>query len=99
MSQRNAILGLMGVCLVVILLSLGGLVGDFATRLEFDIDGLLLALICLMMGGVFTLMLGMIAKEAGWLTQRSKKPSTAEAKAPLAAPATNPGKPSTGQSK
>lgn len=99
MSQRNAILGLVGVCLFVILLSVGGLVADFATRLEFDIDGLLLALICLMMGGVFTLMLGMIAKEAGWLPQRSKKPSAAEAKAPVAAPAANPGKPSTGQSK
>ena len=99
MSQRNAILGLVGICLLVILLSLGGLVWDFATRLEFDIDGLLLALICLMMGGVFTLMLGLVAKEAGWLPQRSKKPAAAVAKAPAATPASNTGKPSTGQSK
>ncbi len=92
MSQRNAILGLVGVCLFLILLSVGGLAWDFVTRLEFDIDGLLLLFVCLLMGGVFTLMLGMIAKEVGWLPKRAARPAAAGAKAPAAAPAANSGK-------
>src|SRR5713226_7574475 len=84
MSQRNATLGLVGICVLIILLSFGGLAWDFATHLEYNIDGLLLILICLIMGGVFTLMLAMIA---GWLPQFGKKSAPAESKTPTAAPA------------
>ncbi len=67
MSAQRAILGLVAVCAVVVLLAVAGLVAGFATRLEFNIDGLLLIAVCLMMGGIFSLMLFLIAKEYGWL--------------------------------
>ncbi len=93
--MKRGFLALAVVCLVVVLLSAVGLVWDFATRLEFNIDGLLLLLVCLMMGGIFSLMILLLAKEAGWakgLPFRGKK-SAADS------PAGNPGKPPAGEGK
>lgn len=67
MSARRAILGLVAVCAVIVVLSIVGFVADFATRLEFNIDGLLLLAVCLMMGGIFAVMLFLMAKDYGWL--------------------------------
>jgi len=80
MSGQRAILGLAGVCLIVLVLSIAGLVADFSSHLEFNIDGLLLLGVCLMMGGTFAVMLLLIAKEYGWLGRLPlhRKRSTAE---------------------
>ncbi|HEX2711594.1 MAG TPA: hypothetical protein VHM88_05135, partial [Candidatus Acidoferrales bacterium] len=67
MSMIRGILGLAAICAVIVVLALVGLTWDFRTGLEFNIDGLLLLLVCLMMGGLFSLMLLLIAKDAGWL--------------------------------
>ncbi len=77
MSVPRGIPVLVAICLVVILLSALGIFSDFATRLAFDIDGLLLLAVCLMMGGIFTLMLLLIAKDAGWVKFPRKKAEAA----------------------
>lgn len=49
---------------VIIVLSVLGLVWDFATGLVTSgVDGLLLLLICLMMGGLFSLQLLLLARQ------------------------------------
>ncbi len=78
MKLFNGILGLAVISAVLVALSLLGLVGDFVSGLmgpHITMDGLLLLLVCLMIGGLFTLMLMLIAKEAGWLPFLQKKPS------------------------
>ncbi len=93
MSATRGILGLVMVCVVIVLLSLLGIVWAFTAGLLYPhilLDGLLLVMVCLMMGGVFSLMLLMIAKQAGWLPFQHKKAPTQAA----AAPATNPANPS-----
>ncbi len=67
MSLSRQILGLVAICAVVVFLAVLGLVFAFATRLEFDIDGLFLLLTCLVIGGVFLLQLISLAKQEGWL--------------------------------
>lgn len=86
MTKQQGVLGLLGVCLFVILMSLAGLASDFITHLLGNIDGLLLFAICLMMVGLFALMLFQLAKEAGWLPSRaSKDAEPAPAPKPVAA--------------
>jgi hypothetical protein len=72
MSTQNRILGTVIVCVIVIVLSVAGLASDFMTRLISSVDGLLLLMICLMMAGIFSLMVFVLAKEAGWLPSRSR---------------------------
>ena len=67
MSTQNRILGAVITCLTVIVLSVAGLASDFMSRLLSSVDGLLLLMICLLMGGLFSVMLLVLAKEAGWL--------------------------------
>jgi predicted Na+-dependent transporter len=69
MSFSRPVLILIAICASLIVLSLLGLVFDFTTLMEFhpDIDGLLMLFVCLMMGGLFSLMLFRIAKGQGWL--------------------------------
>jgi hypothetical protein len=74
MSTQNRILGTVIVCVIVIVLSVAGLASDFMTRLISSVDGLLLLMICLMMAGIFSLMVFVLAKEAGWLPSRSRAP-------------------------
>lgn len=73
MKASHAILGLAAVCLIIILLSFIGVIADFATHIALNIDGLLLLATCLMMGGLFTLMLFLIAQDQGWIPPRRKK--------------------------
>ncbi len=90
MSIKQGVLGLVAICMFVIVLSIAGLVSDFATRLEFNIDGLLLLLVCLLMGGIFSLMLLLVAREQGWLDWIAflrKKPVTEAPSAKSASPA------------
>jgi Na+-transporting methylmalonyl-CoA/oxaloacetate decarboxylase gamma subunit len=90
MTKTHGVLGLVGICLLIVVLSVAGLVSDFVTRLGLDLDGLLLILSCLLMGALFLIMLVVIAKEQGWLPQRHKKePAPAPAPKP-AAPRTAP---------
>lgn len=91
MNLQRGALGLALICLTIVLLSLAGLAWAFITGLAFTIDGLLLILICLMMGGVFSIMLLWLAKDAGWL---ARQPSPAKKPAAEAAPAENPANPS-----
>ena len=92
MSAQRESLGMVAYCLIVIVLSLAGLVAAFLTRLVTSIDGLLLLMICLMMGGLFSLMLFLTAKEEGWLPGAHKKQDNS-------APAANPGPAKPGEGK
>jgi hypothetical protein len=75
MTKTHGVLGLVGICLLVVVLSALGLVSDFITRLGLDLDGLLLILCSLLMGLLFLIMLFVIAKDQGWIPQRHKKES------------------------
>jgi hypothetical protein len=83
MRLRSGILELT-VCLVVIALSVVGAVSAFVTDLQRDIDGLLLILVCALMGGLFSIMLFLLAKNHGWLPHlsrsRLRKPVAVEAR-------------------
>ena len=85
MTKTHGILGLVGICLLVVVLSAAGIASDFITRLGLDLDGLLLILCSLLMGLLFLIMLFVMAKEQGWIPARHKK--EAAAAAPAAKPA------------
>jgi hypothetical protein len=68
------------ICVVVILFSIAGIVANFVTRIELNIDGILLLLVCLVMGGLFSLMLFVLAREEGWLPRRKKAAAPDEGK-------------------
>jgi hypothetical protein len=84
MTTQRGILGLVGICVLIVLLSAAGLASVVLTHLDLSLDGLLLIMTCLMMGGLFLLMLALIAKEQGWLPGGHKKEAS-EAPAPQAA--------------
>jgi len=79
MKKEHGILGLVVICLVIVVLSVSGLASDVLTRLDLDLDGLLLIMVSLLMAGLFLLMLFIIAKEQGWLPGGHKKESAAAA--------------------
>jgi hypothetical protein len=92
MTKKHGALGLVAICLVILALSVSGLAFNFLTRLNLDLDGLLLILSSLLMGLLFLIMLFVIAKDQGWIPQRHKKES-AQAPAPKpAAPRAAPAK-------
>jgi hypothetical protein len=98
MSVQRGILGLVAICASIVLLSILGVVWAFTSGLLYPhilLDGLLLLLVCLLMGGVFSLMLFLIAKAEGWLARLPfpRKKSAAEA------PAASPANPATEQKK
>jgi 4-amino-4-deoxy-L-arabinose transferase-like glycosyltransferase len=80
--KKEHVLGLLGICAVVLVLSFAGLISDFVTRLIGNIDGLLLLFICLMMLGLFAGMLYAMGKEEGWLPghRSSSNPGPGEGK-------------------
>ncbi len=86
MTKTHGVLGLVGICVLIVVLSAAGLASDFITRLGLDLDGLLLILSSLLMGLLFLIMLVVIAKEQGWLPQRHKKSAEPPAAAKPAAP-------------
>lgn len=84
MTKTHGVLGLVGICLLIVVLSAAGLASDFLTRLGLDLDGLLLILCSLLMGLLFLIMLVVIAREQGWIPQRHKKEAAAPAPKPAA---------------
>jgi hypothetical protein len=79
MNRKHDSLIHAGICLVMILLSAAGLVYGVLSKMilapdaPFTIDGILLALICLSTGGIFTLMLAVHAVKEGWIKLPEKK--------------------------
>ena len=85
MTKAHGVLGLVGICLLVLVLSAAGLASDVLTRLGLDLDGLLLILCSLLMGLLFLIALFSIARDQGWIPQHHKKEAAAPAPK-LAAP-------------
>jgi len=68
MNPRGETLALAIICTVVVLLSLCGLIWFFTWGLSLGgVDPLMILLISLLMGGIFSLQLFPLAKRAGWL--------------------------------
>jgi hypothetical protein len=73
MSNTKVGIRLVGICAFIIVLAIAGLASDLITRLLVSgIDGLLLLMVCLLMGGLFSLMLLVLAWESGLLGSRSR---------------------------
>jgi hypothetical protein len=68
----RAVLTLLGICAFFILLAVAGLASDVLTRLLTSVDGLLLLMVCLLIAGLFFLMLFVLASEGGLLPSRHK---------------------------
>jgi hypothetical protein len=71
-NTLRAALTLLGICVFFVLLAVAGLASDLLTRLLTSVDGLLLAMVCLLIAGLFLLMLLVLASEAGLLPSRHK---------------------------
>jgi len=64
-------LSLVIVCALLALLALAGLVWDvWSGLLTSGVDGLLILLVCLLVGGVFAAQAVLVAWKAGWLPSR-----------------------------
>jgi hypothetical protein len=93
MDQRKSFIELFGMSAVFVLLSLVGLVWDVTSRLLFNgIDGIFLAGICLMMGGIFSLDLFLTARASGLIgaAKKAEPPAAAAPAKPVAASAPGP---------
>lgn len=86
MGPRKEALALAGICAVAVLLSLGGLVWVFVGGMGLSLDAIFLVLVCLMMGGLFSLMMLLQLKSAGLLPPL-KWPRREKASATEVAPA------------
>ena len=84
-------------CVLFILLSLWGIVWDITSGLlTSGIDGIMLLAICLMMGGIFSLMLVVMLWQAGLIPifkPKAKEAKEAASSKPAAAPAAKPAAP------
>ena len=98
MKPKSNWIELCGLCALFILLSIWGIVWDISSGLlTSGIDGIMLLFICLMMGGIFSLMLVVMLWQAGLIpvfkkaegkAAASDKPAAKSATpAPAAAPA------------
>lgn len=67
MKPQHESLILAGCCAVVLLMCAAGLGWAVVSGELLTLDGILLTLVCLSMGGVFSLMLFLIARKEGWL--------------------------------
>jgi hypothetical protein len=67
MNPKRESLLLAGVQALILLICLGGIAWAVATRLVFDVDGLLLVMIGLALSAVFAFTLLLQAKSEGWL--------------------------------
>jgi hypothetical protein len=56
------------ICLILIALSVLGAISTFVLNLVHDIDGVLLLLVCTLMGSTFSVMAFVIAKRHSWLS-------------------------------
>lgn len=90
MSLQRGVWELVAICALVVVLTIGGLVWAFTSGLlypQITLDGLLLVMVCLLMGGLFSLMLFLLAKQQGWLARLPfpRRKSVAQAQATSAA--------------
>jgi hypothetical protein len=83
------------ICGLFVVLAVVGVIWDIASGLlTSGIDGIMMLAICLMMGGIFSLMILMMVQQAGLLpffrpsTTKGPDPATQKAAAPSAAAAT-----------
>ncbi len=67
MKPKSESLILAGVCLIMLLLSLAGLVWAMLPGQRFTLDGILLTLICLATAGIFAGLLAVQAVQEGWI--------------------------------
>ena len=83
MASKGSWLEVGGICLLFIALSIVGIIWDITSGLiTSGIDGIMLAAICLMMAGIFALMLLVVLHSAGMLPKFGKaKAETASAPA------------------
>lgn len=84
------------ICTVFVLLSVVGIIWDFTSGLlTSGIDGIMLAAVCLLIVGIFSLMLLMVLHQAGLLPKFGKvKPAAVPAAAkPAVPPAVKPAAP------
>lgn len=88
--MTRATLSLVALCAVIILLSVVGLVWAVLVGIALTLDGLLLILTCLTMGGVFSLMLLLLVREHNWHKSLFKSKASAETANPPAPPAAAP---------
>ena len=83
MKQDSLLLA--GISMLMILFSAAGLVYGFMSEIilapdaPFSLDGILLALICLSVGGLFSAMLAFQAYKEGWIKLPGKKSPAAGA--------------------
>jgi predicted lipid-binding transport protein (Tim44 family) len=99
MTPKSNLLEMSALCVLFILLSLWGIVWDFTSGLlTSGIDGIMLVAICLMIGGIFSVMLVVMLWQAGLIpifkpkeakTGAAAKPAAA-AKSATPAPAASP---------
>ncbi len=95
MTSKSHRIEIGAICIAVILLSLWAIVWDISSGLlTSGIDGIMLVLIALMMGGIFSLMFAHMLWQAGLLPFLKPKPADA-APAPKPAPTTPPAEPTT----
>ena len=78
MTEKSNNLMLAVFCLVVIAFSGAGLAWLAIGGMVTGVDALLLAFTCLLMGGMFFLMLVMLARQQGWIRGGKKSEPPAE---------------------
>ncbi len=89
MTPKSYLLEMSALCVLFILLSIWGIVWDFTSGLlTSGIDGIMLLAICLMMGGIFSLMLVVMLWQAGLIPIfKPKEAASAKPAAKAATPA------------
>jgi hypothetical protein len=92
-TERTGLLEVVFVGVTMIILSLIGIASGFFTKIVFDIDGLLLINVCLLMALIFSIMLLVTLKQFGILRKKSAPvaaPPAPTSAAPPAAPKPTP---------
>jgi hypothetical protein len=84
MAERKGIMEVVGVAIIIIALSAAGLAANFLTGIAFNIDGLLLVSVCLLMALVFAAMLLSLAKQLGLIGKRKSSDASSAGQAPTA---------------
>ena len=97
MTSKRSWLDVAVICVVFVLLSVVGIIWDITSGLlASGIDGIMLAAVCLMMAGIFSLMLLVILHQAGLLPKFAKlkaAPAAVKPAAPASASAKSPAAP------
>lgn len=97
MNPKGNWLELAVICALFVLLSIWGIIWDITSGLlTGGIDGIMLLAVCLMMAGIFALMLALQLQKAGILPSfaRKRKAAAALSAAPREPSASAPAKPS-----